>query len=357
MIEMPMKSRHPDQNNSHLKPFSERLQEQWQQGGILSTCLLPFSKLNGIIQNLRTTLYKKQIKRSYRAPCPVIVVGNIYVGGTGKTPVVAALVQALQDKGWNPGIISRGYGVDIGKDARVAHGPSAQATQIGDEPALLAQYAPIAVHPKRELGVKALLAHYPQTNVIIADDGLQHLALQRDVEIIVQDERGIGNGQLLPAGPLRESAQKLTEVDVVITNRNHKSTLRQENQTPPLSIDMRLVPSCFININTGQKLSIDEWMPLYQQKSIAAVAGIGNPQRFFTTLNELGLKLQKQQAFPDHHAFKAKDFSEFEEEIILMTEKDGFKCHAFADERFWFLKVSAKFSDHQFFDKIEHLIK
>ena len=121
------------------------------------------------------------------------------------SPVVAALVQALQDKGWNPGI-SRGYGVDIGKDARVAHGPSAQATQIGDEPALLAQYAPIAVHPKRELGVKALLAHYPQTNVIIADDGLQHLALQRDVESLFKMNVALEMVSFT-RGSLRESAQ------------------------------------------------------------------------------------------------------------------------------------------------------
>lgn len=360
MIEMSKKSQLQDKNTPTKKLFSERLQEQWQDGGLLSTCLTPFAKLNGTIQLLRKKLYKKQIKSSYRAPCPVIVVGNIYVGGTGKTPVVAALVQALQQKGWRPGIISRGYGVKIGQQARVGYGPEADATLIGDEPALLAQYAAIGVHPKRELAIKALLAHYPQTDVIIADDGLQHLAMQRDVEIVVQDERGIGNGRLLPAGPLRESAEKLTEVDVIITNRNHELIHDEESFTTPsqkpLLIDMRLVPSSFINLHDQRELTLDEWRSLYQHQRIAAVAGIGNPQRFFKTLEKLAITPIVHKAFPDHHAFTTDDFAEFNEEILLMTEKDALKCRAFADERFWFLKIRAEFSDKHFFDKIEHLL-
>ena len=160
MIKIPRQSEQQDHKQQINKSLSARLQAQWQHGGCLSKSLRPLSALNSVIQRTRKVLYKKHIKASYRAPCPV---GKIYVGGTGKTPVVAALIQALQDKGYQPGIISRGYGVKIGKEARVAKGANADATLIGDEPALLAQYAAIGVHPKRSLAIEALLAHYPQT--------------------------------------------------------------------------------------------------------------------------------------------------------------------------------------------------
>lgn len=355
-----MKSQSKDTTASHHPSFSERLQQQWQSGGALSNALIPLAKLNASIQSIRKALYQKQIKSRYRAPCPVIVVGNIYVGGTGKTPVVAAIVQALQDRGWQPGIISRGYGVKIGPQARVAKGHTAKAELIGDEPALLAQYAAIGVHPNRESAIKALLHHYPETNVIVADDGLQHLALERDVEIIVQDERGIGNGHLLPAGPLRESPSKLTEVDIIVNNRQqpHKQSPANHSDDPPapLSVDMRLLPSAFIHLKSNTELSPAAWLTEHRNKRIAAVAGIGNPQRFFNTLAELGLKPHRQQAFADHHAFVAADFADFSEEILLMTEKDALKCRDLADQRFWFLTVRAEFSDAHFFDKIEHLI-
>lgn len=357
----PMKSH--DQNNisPSKKNFSERLQKQWVHGGSISTCLKPLAKLNELVQVFRKKLYLNKFKDSYRAPCPVIVVGNIYVGGTGKTPVVAALVQALKIRGYHPGIISRGYGVNIGKVARVAKGGEAEAATIGDEPALLAQYAPIAVHPKRKLAIESLLKHYPQTNLIIADDGLQHLALQRDVEIVVQDERGIGNGLLLPAGPLRESANKLTDVDIIITNRNHASNHQQKSDSPlstkPLCIDMHLKPTAVVNLKTQEEMTPEAWLKHYQNKKIAAIAGIGNPQRFFNTLAELSISPEQQQGFPDHHIFSAEDFHSFKQEIILMTEKDALKCRHFADKRFFFLKVQAEFSDITFFDKIEQLLK
>ena len=355
-----MKSHQQDHNSFSAKSFSDQLQSQWQHGGFLSTCLLPFSKVNGLIQNIRKKLYQRNIKPSYRAPCPVFVVGNIYVGGTAETPVVAALIKAFQSRGYQPGIISRGYGVKIGKEARVAKGPEAQATLIGDEPALLAQYAAIAVHPKRKLAVQALLTHYPQTDVIISDDGLQHLALQRDVEIVVQDERGIGNGLLLPAGPLRESADKLAEVDVIITNRNHQDfdENKQHNSMQiPLRCEMRLQASALVQIQNNKEIAIKQWCLERQNQSIAAVAGIGNPQRFFDSLADLGIHPQQQKAFADHHAFTAEDFSELNQDIILMTEKDALKCRHLADERFYFLKVNAELSDTHFFDKIEQLIK
>ncbi len=348
-------------NKCHIKKsLTKQLQQQWQNEGWLSNSLLPLSKLNGLVQYVRKTLYQKNLKFSYRAPCPVIVVGNVYVGGTGKTPVVAALVQILRNKGYHPGIISRGYGAKIGKMARVAKGYQAKAAQIGDEPALLAQYAPIGVHPKRALAIEALLKSYPQTNVIIADDGLQHLALQRDLEIVVQDERGIGNGLLLPAGPLREPADKLTAVDIIITNRNHQDFHSNNAKTPstkPLLIDMRLQPSAFVHIQSNQELSIDDWLFHHQNHSTVAVAGIGNPQRFFNTLASLGLAVNEQQTYPDHYNFSADDFAQLKQDIVLMTEKDAIKCRDFADNRFYFLKVSAEFSDKDFFDKIEQLIK
>lgn len=359
MIDSPMKSRTQASDKHAKSNLSTQLQQQWQSGGALSTALIPLAMLNGAIQKLRKRLYQNGFKSTYKAPCPVIVVGNIYVGGTGKTPVVAAICEALKNKGFTPGIISRGYGVKIGKAARVAAGASAKAELIGDEPALLAQYAPIAVHPKRALAIKALLRQYPETDVIIADDGLQHLALQRDVEIVVQDERGIGNARLLPAGPLRESATKLAEVDFILTNRNHRhfhKTL-SPNDSKPYHVDMRIIPSTFVNLQSYEEVAPSLWQAQHRQRSIAAVAGIGNPQRFFNSLKELHISPQKLLPFPDHYAYSAADFVHLHEDIILMTEKDAIKCRDFADERFWFLKVRAEFSDSNFFERIEQLIK
>ncbi|MGK0558979.1 tetraacyldisaccharide 4'-kinase, partial [Bordetella bronchiseptica] len=195
------------------------LERQWRQGGWLSTLLRPLAALTGLVVARKRNAYLTGARAAWRAPVPVVVVGNIYVGGTGKTPVVIEVVRQLQARGWTPGVVSRGYGVDVGAAPRVGQGQLA-AADYGDEPALIARAtgAAIAVHPHRPRAVQALLRAHPGVDVVVSDDGLQHLALARDVEIVVQDERGVGNGRLLPAGPLREPAQRLADVDAIVTN-------------------------------------------------------------------------------------------------------------------------------------------
>ncbi|MFA5702103.1 MAG: tetraacyldisaccharide 4'-kinase [Advenella sp.] len=341
---------------SRTSAFTQYLQKQWHQGGLLSTLFTPFSWLVYLLVAVKSYLYRKKLKTAYRAPCPVIIVGNIYVGGTGKTPLVIALVQALRKKGFTPGVISRGYGVEIGPEARTAYGKGSSASQIGDEPSLIAKHAPISVHPKRQLAIEKLLATWPATDVIISDDGLQHLKLQRDIEIVVQDNRRTGNGKLLPAGPLREPASRLKQVDFIITNL--KSTPLNRFQAEfEHEIAMTLEPVSLTHIASGQTLSPREFINQYKNQHIAAIAGIGQPDRFFTTLAQLQLTLSQQIPFPDHYAYKANDFKEINADIILMTSKDASKCSTLTDARLWFVNVEPRFSNPHFFDLIEEKIR
>ncbi|MFV9473338.1 tetraacyldisaccharide 4'-kinase [Advenella sp. RU8] len=341
---------------SHTGAFARNLQQQWHQGGLLSTLLTPVSWLVYLVVATKSCLYRKKLKTAYRAPCPVIIVGNIYVGGTGKTPLVIALVQALRKKGFTPGVISRGYGVEIGPEARTAYGEGSSASQIGDEPSLIAKHAPVSVHPKRQLAIEKLLATWPATDVIISDDGLQHLKLQRDIEIVVQDNRRTGNGKLLPAGPLREPAYRLKQVDFIITNL--KSTPLNRFQAEfKHEIAMTLEPVSLTHIASGQTLSPREFISKYKNQHIAAIAGIGQPDRFFATLAQLQLTLSQQIPFPDHYAYKANDIKEINADIILMTSKDASKCSTLTDSRLWFVNVEPRFSNPHFFDLIEEKIR
>lgn len=336
--------------------FAQHLQQQWQEGGLLSTLLTPFSWLVRLLVAAKSFLYRHKLKAAYRAPCPVIIVGNIYVGGTGKTPLVIALVQELAKKGFTPGVISRGYGVKIGPKARTALGANASASQVGDEPSLIARHAPVSVHPNRQLAVEKLLATWPKTDIIISDDGLQHLKLQRDIEIVVQDNRRTGNGKLLPAGPLREPASRLKQVDFIITNlksthlNNFLAEFRHE-------IAMILEPVSFTHIASGQSFTAAQFISEHKDQPMAAIAGIGQPDRFFTTLAQLQLKITQQTPFPDHHAFSANDFKAIQADIILMTSKDACKCNTLADTRLWSVNVEPRFSNPLFFDLIEEKIR
>ncbi|WP_028357819.1 tetraacyldisaccharide 4'-kinase [Brackiella oedipodis] len=337
------------------------VQQQWQHKTCLSTCLLPFAWLYMSIQGLRRKLYDWGLKSSYRAPCPVIVVGNIYVGGTGKTPTVVALVKALQARGWQPAIISRGYGVKLGAHARSAYQQSARPECIGDEPSLLAQYAPIAVHPDRKKAIRQVFQDYPHTNVIIADDGLQHLAMQRDLELVIQDERGIGNGRVLPAGPLRESKQRLQDVDFVITNKNHLSSHPSPNAvssraTKPLHLTMHIQIDEIVHLVTGRRLPVSQWLQEYGHSAsdLCAIAAIGNPQRFFSSLKEAGISAAEQRYFADHHVFNQEELQQIPQSLIVMTEKDAVKCAQFNDPRLWFVRISSQFSRSDFFDIVEN---
>ncbi|MGP1615083.1 MAG: tetraacyldisaccharide 4'-kinase, partial [Pollutimonas bauzanensis] len=245
-------------------PVSRAVHAAWQRKGLASALLLPLSWPVLAAIAYKHGRYLRQPGLAHHSRLPVVVVGNIYLGGTGKTPVVIALVQALRERGWHPGVISRGYGVKMGEQARSGRGKLA-AGEFGDEPALIAQatQAPIAVHPNRALALKKLQKSYPDVDVVIADDGLQHLALGRDLEIVVQDARGIGNGRVLPAGPLREPASRLQSVDYVITNLQDGQPDPAPIATLAHQLSMRLAPATVVQLSTGQALDWPAWLARY----------------------------------------------------------------------------------------------
>lgn len=354
-----------------LRDFVER---QWTQGGWLSSILAPLGMLTDRIAQRRALPYRLNTSLAHRTGVPVVVVGNIYVGGTGKTPVVMALVKDLQRRGWHPGVISRGYG-RRDDSPRTGQG-ELSAAQFGDEPALIAREtgAPVAVHRARIEAARALRAAYPAVNVIIADDGLQHHRLHRDLDILVQDERGIGNGRLLPAGPLRESAQRLEQVDAIITTHRSgglvlagaSSTSRQPSvQTHDMSAppsahrprrsDMTLTPESARHLTDQARTRLAELAT--QHRVIAASAGIGNPGRFFDMLTAAGVTLAWTLPLPDHYDYAQSPFAQRQADIILITEKDAVKCAELGDPRLWAVPVQAAFSDSGFLDWVADRVK
>jgi tetraacyldisaccharide 4'-kinase len=331
------------------------VQSQWQHGGWLSNLLWPLATLTRMAVGAKRLLHAAGVARAWRAPVPVIVVGNVYVGGTGKTPVVIAIVQALRQRGWTPGIVSRGYGVEVGPHPRVGNGDVPPA-RFGDEPALIAHATgcPVAVHPRRALAAQALLAAHPRIDVIVSDDGLQHLALARDIEIAVQDERGIGNGRLLPAGPLREPPRRLDSVDAVVNNVAAPVPLASSRATHahagPRRLSMWLEPRQARRLTDGALASLEELRARHPGQRIGAAAGIGNPQRFFATLRAAGIDPQPALALPDHYGYAESPFRDWRAEVILVTSKDAIKCRALNDPRVWEVPATAHFSDPAWFD-------
>lgn len=301
-----------------------KLQNIWYRHSILSYLLLPLSWLFRLIIFIRHWLYQKKIKTTCYFPVPVIIVGNITVGGTGKTPFVIWLTNLLVQQGFRPGIVSRGYKAQNLQKPRLITATS-EVTKSGDEPLIIARHTncPVAIAHNRCQAAK-LLTEQHNCDLIISDDGLQHYALARDIEIaIIDGQRKFGNGFLLPAGPLREPISRLKSVDFVVYN----------------GIDMHLRPAIILTAinNSKQHINIKE----LRNQTIHAVAGIGNPQRFFTTLRNLGLQII-EHPFPDHHDFKPKEINFGKDTIVIMTEKDAVKCTQFADQRHWFLPVNAE---------------
>ncbi|MGD9424299.1 tetraacyldisaccharide 4'-kinase [Pantoea sp. NSTU24] len=320
----------------------------WSGRSPLWLLLWPFSLLYGAITALIRLSYRRGWRKSWRAPLPVVVVGNLTAGGNGKTPVVIWLVTALQQRGLRVGVVSRGYG---GKAERYPLRVTAQTSteQAGDEPVLIAQRtaAPVAVAPKRRQAIEALLAQGP-LDVIITDDGLQHYALQRDREIVVVDGvRRFGNGWWLPAGPMRERADRLRQVDAVIVNGG---------EAGPDEIAMQLQPGLATNLLTGETC-----LP-QQLGEVVAMAGIGHPPRFFTTLKQQGITPVAEIAFADHHAYSKEELTRLLQtsQQLLMTEKDAVKCRDFAQPAWWYLPVDAHLTGHAvtpLLDDIEQLCR
>jgi tetraacyldisaccharide 4'-kinase len=308
------------------------LDRHWYRLSWLSLLLLPFAAAFGSMVALRRALFRAGILASHRMPVPVIVVGNITVGGTGKTPLVLWLCDFLRSQGYVPGIVSRGYG---GRGQTMAVRPDTAADVAGDEPVLLAQRSrcPVWIGRDRVAAARALLAVNPACDVIVSDDGLQHYRLQRVVEIAVIDgSRGIGNGLPLPAGPLRENAGRLADVDALVVNGDGVAPV---SGVPAFS--MTLAGSGFRNLlNPG----FHQQAAAFHGKRIHAVAGIGNPARYFDHLRRLGLSFAAH-AFADHHAYTQADLEFDEADAIIMTEKDAIKCTRFARENHWVMPVDA----------------
>ena len=315
--------------------MSDWLQKQWFCKSLWHLLLLPLACVYLELAHFRKLLFKLNVFKSYALPVPVIVVGNISVGGTGKTPAVIYLAHQLRLAGYYPGIISRGYG----RSNSLVQAVSLSSTpeQVGDEPLLIATRTrcPVFVGNDRVAAGAALLKQHPEVNVIISDDGLQHYRLKRSMEVAVVDaDRGVGNGFLIPAGPLRESVARLSLVDVVIVNGDLAAL---KLQLPNKNLfSMRLVGETFLSLDGKQKKPAQ----YFKNKKLVAVAGIGNPDRFFGHLRTMHLDFQSQ-AFPDHHLFCLDDFASFKSKTILMTEKDAVKCRAFQDADIWMLPVDA----------------
>ncbi|MHB8346214.1 MAG: tetraacyldisaccharide 4'-kinase [Acidiferrobacterales bacterium] len=290
--------------------------------------LMPLSGIYWVISGIRNRLYDLGLRPIAQLPVPVIVVGNITVGGTGKTPLVLWLSQMLRRAGYRPGIIARGYGGRSETWPRILAADS-DPGEVGDEPVLLARRAGcvVAVGPDRVAAARALLAAH-HCDVVISDDGLQHRRLGRDIEIVVIDgHRRFGNGLLLPAGPLREPILRLQRADVRVTQG---TALAGEHGMELHAQDLR-------NLVSGKTLAPGD----FAEKKVHAVAGIGNPGRFFATLRELGLDV-REHPFPDHHRFRPEDLDFGDSAPVIMTEKDAVKCERFARPDDWFLEVEAR---------------
>jgi tetraacyldisaccharide 4'-kinase len=291
--------------------FSERLQKAWYTPSgkdWLSIALLDVSWVYGGIVKLRRKLYASGVMNSTRIPVPVIVVGNVIAGGAGKTPIVIELSRLLASQGYKPGIVSRGYGRKASGVLEVLADTS--ISESGDEPALIksAQSAPVFVASERVEAAQAMLAKYPQTNVILCDDGLQHLAMQRDMEICVFDERGLGNGRLLPAGPLREAWPR--EVDFVLHRGGFETGFATERRLADYGVQA-----------DGSHIPLTE----LADKALFAVAGIAQPEAFFNMLQERGIELQETIVLPDHYDFDSWPRKFHAGQWLICTEKDAVK--------------------------------
>lgn len=337
----------------------------WEKRGLKALLLWPVSIIFGCLTNLRKTLYALGILRSNSIPVPLVIVGNIRVGGTGKTPTVLAIAKVLHSHGFKPGIISRGYQSDSSKLKLAPEEvtPESLPSEHGDEPCYMAQQlahqqTPIMVHSHRVKAAKALLIKHPEVNVIISDDGLQHYQLKRwpareggrDIELVVRDARGEGNQWLMPAGPLREKPDRARDFTLNITS---PETTNSEG----VPLFFQDAPNFELSVKTDQlyqlkspshRMALNDLTQLLnpdeaEKKQILAAAGLGNPKKFFDLLRSTGLKFQ-EMALPDHFDYATNPFKENTSKVILITEKDAVKCKQLNDykddERIWVLPIT-----------------
>ncbi|MFC5462421.1 tetraacyldisaccharide 4'-kinase [Massilia niabensis] len=322
-------------NNS----LEARLTRAWLRRGPLACALWPLSLLFRALAALRAVLYRAGVLKAGRLPVPVIVVGNIFIGGTGKTPLTIWLARALREAGFRPGVISRGHGGE--GDAPRAVTLQSDTRDVGDEPLLIARRAgvPVVVGRKRVEAGRALLAAHPEVNVILTDDGLQHYALARDIEIVLFDGRGVGNGWLLPAGPLREPPSRRRDFTVINAPELTPGLARAVGGKP---FRMELVGEVAERLmDPGQRQPLSA----FAGQRVLAAAGIGNPGRFFALLQGAGLAFA-ELPLPDHYDFRDNPFASVDADVILITEKDAVKCGQLenlkGDPRLWVVPVTAR---------------
>jgi len=320
-----------------LRSWGHRIvRRAWQRRGLLACLLYPLHLLHRIVRGFRALAWRLGFAKPVKLPVPVVVIGNLRVGGTGKTPLVIEIVRALRARGWAPGVISRGYGGRSQQPTLV--NPGSDAAQCGDEPLLIRQLTgcPVAVGHDRVAAARLLLSLHASCNVLIADDGLQHRRLARDLEIVLLDEAGIGNGWLLPAGPLRDPPERLRRVDAVVL---HGLVPPVRIYSPFYRMQTSLEEATCI-ASPARRMSLSE-MAREQSAGklrVLALCAIGNPERFFAQLRELGLRFDAL-ALPDHDRIAARMIPPGRYERVLMTEKDAVKCQGDSrlgrDERIW----------------------
>lgn len=316
---------------------------------LLVPVLLPFSMLFWLVSLLRKLAYHIGLKRSISCGVPVVVVGNIGVGGNGKTPLTLWLIEQLKKRDINVGVISRGYGGSAPYYPFLVSDDSS-AQWVGDEPKMLHLRArvPVAVGPDRIAAIELLKQQGVQ--VVLSDDGLQHYRMKRDVEILVVDgKRQFGNGLLIPAGPLRETTFRLKSVDHIVVNGEGDLVESQQIKR------MHLMASHVVNVGSGRQVSVADFIQQFPE--IQACAGIGDPARFFTTLEKLNFSLLKTQGFVDHKDYTEQDFHwVMDDTPLLMTEKDAVKCAGFTKANWWYLPVNAQFNQQDENALIESLL-
>ncbi|MBU3606105.1 tetraacyldisaccharide 4'-kinase [Polynucleobacter sp. MWH-Creno-3A4] len=337
--------------------FFRKAPKFWERRGPTALLLWPLSWLYGSVLRIRKLINDLGLTHNQAAPVPVIIVGNIRVGGTGKTPIVIALAQRLAQLGWKPGIISRGYGSALIHPTQVHSNSDPQ--QVGDEPVLIAKRTddqfPIWVFPKRQQSIKSLLRYSPEVNVIISDDGLQHSGLVRwpareggrDIEFVVRDGRCEGNGFLLPAGPLREPAQRGRDATLMTesTGGNKSGLLDEYFEGRRAFTLLGNLGTPYQLINPSNTQTFEQIAAEFLPAKIISVAALGNPQRFFNALQKQGIT-GKRIPLADHATYTPEFFAEMNAQCILITEKDAVKCAAITDERIWVVPMTLNLPDN-----------
>lgn len=327
------------------------LEQAWYKGSRWLGLLRPLELLFCSLARRRRQQYRNGTRQSWTAPVPVIVVGNITVGGTGKSPLVIRLVEHLRQQGYKPGVISRGYRAEPPTTPYFVTAASS-AAEAGDEPLMIVRRTGVAlvISPDRVAAAKLLLEQ-TECDLIISDDGLQHYALNRNIEIAVIDgARGFGNRRCLPEGPLREPVKRLDEVDLIVVNGASPETVLEAYHREK-GFPMTLQPGDLVSLSTGRAVAADCWIG---EREVNAVAAIGNPARFSDTLAALGFK-PLLHSFPDHHHYTDTDLS-FERNLpLIMTEKDAVKCDHIVLENAWYLQVDAEL-DERFTSSLDRML-